>query len=299
MKNLILVLTLLTGLFVMSCNTNSSQKDFKAEKENLSVQEASKLLSESALLIDVREPDEVVEQAYDVKEIKNIPLGELENHLTEIPKNKLVILACRAGGRSAKAFDLLKSRGFINIANMEGGMNAWEAAGLPIKAADVSSDSLSVSKTSCVPDPSGKCKEGSKSCCSMPDAKVAITKGSSKNHLEVYAFHGTRQCETCKNMKANTKAALDEYFSVQLKSGAIVFSIIDVDVEKNATLAEKFQATGTALMVNNVINGKDNISDWSNFAFEKANDAKQFIPELKILIEDELKKQNGNSSSIN
>ena len=40
----------------------------------------------------------------------------------------------------------------------------------------------------------------------------SIINGNSKNRLEVYAFHGTRQCETCKNMKANTKATLDNYF---------------------------------------------------------------------------------------
>jgi hypothetical protein len=86
-------------------------------------------------------------------------------------------------------------------------------------------------------------------------------------------------------MKANTKATLDKYFSEDLKSGKIVFQIIDVDDPANEKLAEKFQATGTALMINNVVNGKDNIVDWSDFAFEKANDETTFIPELKKRIE--------------
>ena len=90
-------------------------------------------------------------------------------------------------------------------------------------------------------------------------------------------------------MKANTKATLDKYFSTQLKNGNIVFSIIDVDDPKNEKLAEKFQATGTALMINNVVNGRDNITDWSDFAFEKANDESKFIPELKIKLEALLK----------
>lgn len=107
--------------------------------------------------------------------------------------------------------------------------------------------------------------------------------------LEVYAFHGTRQCETCKNMKANTKATLDKYFAEELKSGKIVYQIIDVDDIKNEKLAEKFQATGTALMINKVVNGKDNISDWSDFAFDKANDPNAFIPELKTKITSALK----------
>ncbi len=110
-----------------------------------------------------------------------------------------------------------------------------------------------------------------------------------QNRLEVFCFHGTRQCETCNNMKANTKTTLDKYFATQLKDSTIVFSIVDVDDEKNEKLAEKFQATGTALMVNKVVNGKDSIIDWSDFAFEKANDNDVYITELKTMIESVLK----------
>ncbi|MBK6984447.1 MAG: hypothetical protein IPH32_06700 [Bacteroidetes bacterium] len=109
------------------------------------------------------------------------------------------------------------------------------------------------------------------------------------NRIEVYCFHGTRQCETCKNMKANTKTALNTYFAAQLKDSTIVFSIIDVDDEKNEKLAEKFQATGTALMINKVVNGKDSIVDCSDFAFEKANDDEVYISELKTMIDAILK----------
>jgi len=109
------------------------------------------------------------------------------------------------------------------------------------------------------------------------------------NRLEIYCFHGTRQCETCKNMKTNTKAALDIYFSEQLKDSSILFYIIDVDDQSNEKLAEKFQASGTALMVNKVVNGEDSILDWSDFAFEKANESEVFIPEIRMKIETVLK----------
>lgn len=110
-----------------------------------------------------------------------------------------------------------------------------------------------------------------------------------QNRLEIYAFHGTRQCETCINMKGNTKATLDKYFAEEIKSGKIVYQVIDVDDAKNEKLAEKFEATGTALMVNIVVNGKDSIVDWSDFAFDKANDETVFIIELKTKIDDILK----------
>jgi thioredoxin-related protein len=111
-----------------------------------------------------------------------------------------------------------------------------------------------------------------------------------KNRLEVYCFHGTRQCETCKNMKSNTKVVIEKYFAAELKDSSIVFAIVDVDDEKNEKLAEKYQATGTALMVNKIVNGKDSILDWSDFAFEKANENEIYIAELKTMIEDVLKK---------
>lgn len=107
--------------------------------------------------------------------------------------------------------------------------------------------------------------------------------------LEVYCFHGTRQCETCKNMKAYTKATLDQHFAAQLKDSSIRFSIIDVDDEKNEKLAEKFEATGTALMINHIVNGRDSILDWSDFAFDEAGDKEKYIAGLKLKIDAILK----------
>jgi hypothetical protein len=123
----------------------------------------------------------------------------------------------------------------------------------------------------------------------VTDTQTIAPGAAATNRLEVYCFHGTRQCETCTNMKANTKSTLERYFSAQLKDSTIVFSIIDVDDETNLNLAEKFEATGTALMVNKVTNGKDSIIDWSDFAFEKANDNELFISELKTKLEAVLK----------
>lgn len=110
-----------------------------------------------------------------------------------------------------------------------------------------------------------------------------------QNRVEVYCFHGTRQCETCKNMKANTKTTLDTYFASQLKDSSVIFKIIDVDDIKNEKIAEKFQATGTALMINKVMNGKDSMMDWSDFAFEKANNEAEYITELRTKLQRVLK----------
>jgi hypothetical protein len=126
--------------------------------------------------------------------------------------------------------------------------------------------------------------------CSGASTKSTDDANSQIDGLKIYAFHGTRQCTTCKNMKAYTKATLDKYFKNEMKSGKIEFKIIDVDDEANYAIAEKFEATGTALMINDVSNQKDNIEDWSDFAFEYAPGSQaEFERELKIRISQKLK----------
>lgn len=129
------------------------------------------------------------------------------------------------------------------------------------------------------------------SCNNKSEGSSVVSSADlNEDRLEIYAFHGTRQCETCKHMKAFTKSTLDKYFKEELKSGTIVYKVIDVDDGKNFKIAEKFEATGTALMINKIKNGKENIEDWSDFAFEFANGEKSaYEMELKKMIEAQLK----------
>ena len=61
----------------------------------------------------------------------HLPLGQLEEHLAELPVDRLIVAVCRSGRRSAMAADLLSRRGY-RVANLTGGMTAWAAAGLPV-----------------------------------------------------------------------------------------------------------------------------------------------------------------------
>jgi rhodanese-related sulfurtransferase len=81
------------------------------------------------VLLDVREADEW--QAGHAPGAAWIPLGQLERVRTDIPFNKRVVCICRSGARSARAAEALLSWGF-EAENMTGGMQAWEAAGLPV-----------------------------------------------------------------------------------------------------------------------------------------------------------------------
>ena len=74
-------------------------------------------------LIDVREPFE-----YEIARIdgaKLIPLGEITERLDELTGEQPIVVHCHSGMRSAQAARLLQQRGFANVYNLEGGIDAW------------------------------------------------------------------------------------------------------------------------------------------------------------------------------
>lgn len=83
-------------------------------------------------VIDVREADEFAEEASPLSE--NFPLStfEVSRILETHDKRTEVYMMCRSGRRSYKAAQLLTEAGFLAVYNIEGGLIAWEAAGLPV-----------------------------------------------------------------------------------------------------------------------------------------------------------------------
>jgi adenylyltransferase/sulfurtransferase len=90
-----------------------SVRELKAKMDN----------KEALTLIGVREPYE-----YEIARIDGsrlVPLGELETHLSELPRIGALVLQCHSGGRSEHATRLLQEAGFENVYNLEGGIDAW------------------------------------------------------------------------------------------------------------------------------------------------------------------------------
>jgi adenylyltransferase/sulfurtransferase len=54
-----------------------------------------------------------------------IPLGEISERADELRREQAFIIHCHSGRRSAQAVRLLKQRGFANVYNLEGGIDAW------------------------------------------------------------------------------------------------------------------------------------------------------------------------------
>ena len=110
------------------------------------------------------------------------------------------------------------------------------------------------------------------------------------NKVEVIDFHSTHRCMTCNAIEDNTRYTLESYFAEELKNENITFLVVNVDDEENYKIAEKFEATGTALFLNVIVDGKETPIDLTNFAFLNGTDKEVFSKELRIKIDKELKK---------
>jgi rhodanese-related sulfurtransferase len=84
-------------------------------------------------LLDVREPWEY--QAGHVPEAHLIPLGELEERVSEVPRDREVLAICHSGQRSLAAAGYLQHLGYAAVRNVDGGTAAWIERGYPVERA--------------------------------------------------------------------------------------------------------------------------------------------------------------------
>ena len=86
---------------------------------------------DKAVVLDVCEPDEFARGH--VIGAKNLPLGQLEDKLPQVVKNKSahVIMVCQVGARSARAAATARKLGYENVQSLSGGLRAWSAASMP------------------------------------------------------------------------------------------------------------------------------------------------------------------------
>jgi adenylyltransferase/sulfurtransferase len=86
-------------------------------------------------LLDVREPWEWAVSNLSDRGARLIPLGELEERMSEIPRGRSIVVYCRTGQRSYDAAVRLGEEGFGPVANLSGGLIAWAREvepGLPV-----------------------------------------------------------------------------------------------------------------------------------------------------------------------
>lgn len=98
----------------------------------ISPADAYELLSTSSVqLIDLREPEEY--EASHIAGSTLLPLGQFSASISALEHEDPVLLYCRTGNRSGQAAYILENAGFTQIYDLQGGITAWEAAGLPLE----------------------------------------------------------------------------------------------------------------------------------------------------------------------
>ena len=75
------------------------------------------------VLLDVREPHEVALAS--LPESTVIPMREIPSRLEELPSDKPIAVLCHHGGRSERVAQFLSARGFSEVANIDGGIDAY------------------------------------------------------------------------------------------------------------------------------------------------------------------------------
>ena len=99
--------------------------------KTISALEAAQLVEDgTAVLLDVREPDEW--RYVRAQHALHIPMRQLATSTDRLPGEGTIACICHIGARSAVVADALIGAGYDAV-NVAGGMEAWEAAGLPVE----------------------------------------------------------------------------------------------------------------------------------------------------------------------
>jgi rhodanese-related sulfurtransferase len=150
-----------------------------AEAKEVCPTTTRRMLTEGALLVDVREPNEVAALAFDVSSVVNIPLSQFEQRWAELPRDRELVLVCETGARSLKATYFLQYQGHEHVANMGGGLVKWMTKGFPVRgqrhvpAAAAAAGSCCGGAVAAAPSCCDSTPAASASCCSPSDGGTA------------------------------------------------------------------------------------------------------------------------------
>jgi len=103
-----------------------------ATARNVSPEEAYSMLAkhESLYLLDVRTPGEYQQARLEGASL--IPIDQLLKRLTEVPKDRPILVYCAVGSRSAQVVNYLARQGYPEVYNLYGGIYSWAQKGYPI-----------------------------------------------------------------------------------------------------------------------------------------------------------------------
>ena len=112
---------LVMGLFTLS-SCAQDKKDYLLDATSFK----KEIGTHEGQLIDIRTAAEFEEATIEGAINIDFLEDDFKAEISKIDKATPVYIFCKSGGRSAKAYDLLKEEGFENVFELEGGFKAWE-----------------------------------------------------------------------------------------------------------------------------------------------------------------------------
>ncbi len=128
----------LSIVVVWSCQSQQSSGELPPEAFQQAINE-----DEEAIVIDVRTAGELSRGIIEGAVHMDIKSSDFKDRAARLDKNKPYYVYCLSGARSAQAAQYFESIGIENAVNLEGGLLAWQKAGLPIVGENAAEDKIS------------------------------------------------------------------------------------------------------------------------------------------------------------
>jgi len=101
--------------------------------KEVNVTDAYEMINRGAILVDIREWEEIEIIAFDIENYIMLPQSELSQRFFELPTDKVIIVGCRTGRRSLEVARFLIRHNFNAVYSLGGGIVAWHEIGLPVE----------------------------------------------------------------------------------------------------------------------------------------------------------------------
>ena len=136
-------------------------------------------------------------------------------------------------------------------------------------------------------DVSKDCADGA--ICDIKDMQESSAPEVNKEveKVEVYHFHGTNQCFSCKTVGAFAEKTVNTYYKDLLDSGKMIFASVNAELPENRDLAVKYGATGSSLWIGTYVNGEFNKEENTNVWYKIRNE-EDYLSYLKGLLDKRL-----------
>ena len=87
------------------------------------------------------------------------------------------------------------------------------------------------------------------SCDAQGNKDTKINTSLQTEMVEVYYFHFTRRCETCRAVENESRKAVEELYTRALEEGMIIFQSLNLEEEEGKQIASKFNISSQTLLV--------------------------------------------------